>query len=139
MPFYADSQFNTPVLVPVVGLATYTAVGTGTALASALTIVNFPPFIRRTKVANVQVLVVTAPNAGATGLVINFLNGTSTFAVATIGTLTAGQVASASITTANTTFAAAGQATGTAVSTATTAGVAGGVYAIWFDQQELYA
>ncbi len=140
MPFYADPQFNTPVLVPIVGLATGTATsGTSTANASALTVAVFPVFIRRTKVANVQVVVVTAPSANYTGEVLNFLNGTNTFAVATIGTLTAGQSVTA-VGNTNGTFAAGGQITGTSVGTATiTAGSAGGVFAIWLDQQELYA
>jgi len=135
---YPDPNFNVRPLIPVMGLATFTAVGTGTALASALTTVVFPTYIKASQVQNVQVAVVTAPNGAATGEVINFLNGTNTFAVATIGTLTAGQVVTAAGNT-NGSFAAGGIATATAVCTATSAGAAGGVFAIWFETRELYS
>jgi len=138
MPFYADAQFNTPVLVPAASTFTASLVGTGTAINVALTATLLPTFIRRTQVKNVSVTVITAPVAGVTAALINFMNGTNTFAIATVGTLTAGQVVVAAGNT-NGTFAAGASLTGTVFGTVTSAGTGAGGYAIYFDQQELYA
>jgi hypothetical protein len=137
MPFYQDAQFNIRPLVPCASTFTASLVGTGTAVAIALTAGFFPVYVRRTAIRTISVTVLTAPVAGVTAAVINFTNGTNTFAIATIGTLTAGQVATV-VPTVNNTFADAGQPLGTVVGTVTSAGTGAGGYAIWLDEQELY-
>jgi hypothetical protein len=140
MSFYADAQFNTPVLVPAVFGGTASATGTGTAI-TVTSAYQLPQFIRRTKIANVNVATTVAPAGGFTGGLLVFLNGTNTFAVATI-VGTAGSFATGTavtITTANTTFAAGAGPTVNIVGTCTSAGVLAGGYSVWFDQQELYA
>lgn len=136
MPFYQDPQFNIRALIPCA--STFTAsVGSGTgSLAVALTAGFFPTFLRRTAIKTVSVTVLTAPISTTT--VLNFFNGTATFAVATIGTLTAGQVATV-VPTANNTFSDNTAVTGTVGATATgTTGTGAGGYSVWFDVTELY-
>ena len=136
---YTDAQFNIRYLIPVLPLATASLTGTGTAVATggALTATSFPTFIRRSAIKNVFVSIVTAPVAAVTGELINFTNGTNTFATATIGTLTAGQTVSVAAT-ANNTFADAGQPAGTVIGTLTSTATGAGLFNIWFDVQELY-
>jgi|SRR5579859_1585821 len=136
---YPDAQFNSRYTVPCVGLTTASLTGTGTAVATggALTATAFPVFVRRSAVRNVTIVVVTAPVAAVTGELINFTNGTNTFATATIGTLTAGQVVSVA-GNANSTFADLGQPAGTVIGTLTSTATGAGLFNIWFDVQELY-
>lgn len=137
---YTDSQFNTPVLVPAVGLLTASLTGTGTAVTGLGTVQVYPPFIRRTLVKGIQILIVTAANAALNPNLV-FTNGTNALGTATLGTATAGQVFTITPTANNTFAAAAGSNTilTTLVGTATSAGTAGGIYAVWLDTQELYA
>lgn len=144
MPFYADAQFNTPVLASVPGLLTASLTGTGTAVTGLGTIAQFPTFIRRTAVQGVLIIPTVAPNSGLLAKIV-FTQGTAVMGTATIGTATAGQSIYIPFT-ANNTFAAVGTNPGapttfltTAVGTATSAGTAAGIYQLWLDQQELYA
>lgn len=144
MPFYADPQFNTPVLVPIIGLLTASLTGTGTAVTGLGTVGQFPTFIRRTAVKGVLIIPTVAANAALLPNLV-FTQGTAVMGTATMGTATAGQSVYVAFT-ANNTFAAVGTNPGapttlltTLVGTATSAGTAGGIYAIWLDQQELYA
>lgn len=143
MPFYQDSQYNTPVLVPAVGLLTASLTGTGTAVTGLGTVAQFPTFIRRSAVRGVLLIPTVAPNAGQLANIV-FTQGTAVMGTATIGTATAGQSIYVAFT-ANNTFTAVGTNPGapttfltTAVGTATSAGTAAGVYAVWLDLQELY-
>jgi len=121
----ADSNYAT---------GTFTA-GTST-LATAFAI---PKFQRRSVVLAVKVITKTAAKAGATGPVtLNFLNGTNTFAVSTVGTGTAGTEVVVT-PTANNTFTASGSATVTVLGTATASGDTYGAYEVWFETQELPA
>jgi hypothetical protein len=144
MPFYADPQYNTPVLVAVPGLLTASLTGTGTAVTGLGTVAQFPVFLRRTAVKGILVIPTVAPTGSQlTNLV--FTQGTTVMGTATVGTATAGQTVYVAFTT-NNTFAAIGTNPGapttflsTAVGTATSAGTAAGIYQLWLDQQELYA
>lgn len=136
MPFYQDPQFNSRYLTPCASTFTASLTGTATNASGLLSANFFPTFVRRSAVRNVVVTVLTAAGASQAGF-INFMNGTSTFATATIGTLTAGQVAIA-VGNANSTFADLTAATGTIIGTATSAGTNAGGFAVWFDVQELY-
>lgn len=135
MPFYQDAQFNIRTLAPCA--STFTAsVGTGTGSLSVALSNFFPTFVRRTAIKTVNVMVLTAPISTVT--LVNFLNGTSIFATATIGTLTAGQLVTV-VPTSNNTFADLTGPTGTITGSATgTTGTGAGGYSIWFDATELY-
>jgi len=139
---YSDGKYNTRVLVP----ARFNATSTSTATASGQVVTSTDmaecaKFARRTEITGGKVKVVTAPNAGATTTKLAFLNGTATFAVATIGTLTAGQSAAIGITAAaDAMFAADGEPTVNAVSTSTASQtVTQGNYDIYFEQNERFA
>lgn len=137
MPFYADNMFYTRPLVPVfLPTGTATIAGTGTLTNSTFFVAsaNLPQYVRRTAITNVQVQVVVAPVA--TGEVLNFTNGTSTFASCTVGTLTAGQVVTVA-PTANNTFAAAAGPGCTIVAIGTNPSI--GQLTVWFETNELYA
>jgi hypothetical protein len=121
----ADSSIST---------GTYTA-GSANTLATAIPL---PRFERRQKVLTVKVVTKTPSKAGSTGPVtLNFLNGTATFAVATVGTGTAGTEVVV-VPTANNTFTASGSATVTVLGTATASGDTFGAYELFFETQELY-
>ena len=143
MPFYADSQFNTPVLVPVIGIATVSLTGTGTAVTGVAAGSNYPVFLRRTAIKNIVVVPSTAPNGALLANLLFYNNGTLMGTVV-VGTATAGQACSGAMTAANTFASMANPSvpttiTLTAVGTATSAGTAAGIYQIWLDQQELYS
>lgn len=117
------------------------ATGTFTASGSCNQTTQFvlPKFNRRSLVTAVSVLTKTAAVVGATGpLTLNFLNGTSTFAVCTVGTGTAGSVVVAT-PTANNTFTASGGPSVTVLGTSTASGGTLGTYEVFFEVQELYA
>jgi hypothetical protein len=134
---YSDQKFITRVLVP----ARFGATSTLTATASGAVVTNtaqvaLPKFIRRTKVAAIRIKQTTIPVASTVKLA--FLNGTSTFAVATISG-TAGQSLDATVTDTLATFAADGEPTVTVIGTGTaSAAQVAGVYDIYFEQLEQF-
>ena len=139
---YSDQKFYTRPLVPVRFNATSTSTATASAqVVTSTDVAQLPEFQRRTEITGFVAKVVTAPNAGATTTKLALLNGTNTFAVATIGTNTAGVDVVGSITSAaNAVFAANGQPTLNVVSTATASQtVTQGNYDLYFEQTERYA
>lgn len=86
---YSDQKFYTRNFEDVV---LGSAVGTITASGSnsLVGVLRLPKFLRRTAINKIRVYVATAPAANLTVTKLAFLNGTNTFAVATIGTNTAG-------------------------------------------------
>lgn len=72
---------------------TLTASGSN-ALATTL---RLPKFARRTAINKIRVVIAAAPATNVTVTVLNFLNGTATFAVATVGTHTAGEILDATV------------------------------------------
>ena len=134
---YTDQKYHTRRIELFVdsnvATGTFTA-GAACTLAAAFAI---PRFEKRTKVTTVKVVTKTASKAGSTGPVtLNFLNGTNTFAVATVGTGAAGtEVVVAA--TANNTFTASGSATVTVLGTATASADTFGAYEVFFENTEL--
>ena len=95
---------------------------------------NFPKYEGGRRIVAVRVRVVTAPTSA--NVTLNFLNGTSTFASAAIGTNTAGLTVDATMTQANTRFADEGEPTLNVVGTGTaSAAQVYGVYKIWFVEE----
>lgn len=139
---YSDGKFYARPFVPV---AFGTNVGTATATASghAVTIsgvARLPKYPKRVKINVVRVAIGTAPGAALTTSKLIFKNGTDTFAVATIGTNTAGVVVDATVTASNATLADDTQPTVDFLGTSTaSANTAAGVYDIWFETQEQFS
>lgn len=134
---YSDQKFYTRGLELMadsnIATGTYTS-GTST-LASAFPL---PTFKRRTSITQVKVITKTASKAGSTGPVtLNFLNGTTTFAVATVGTGTAGSQVDVTPTTPST-FTASSGPTVTVLGTATASGDTYGAYEVFFETNELF-
>lgn len=75
---YAEDK----VIVGIGVVATATASGSN----SLTTVLRAPVFARKTKLVRFRVEVVTAPSANSSGHLFAVLNGTSTLAVATLGT-----------------------------------------------------
>ena len=135
---YSDAKYyarpQVMVADPDVATGTITASGSN-AVATAFTL---PTFNRRTAVNKVKAVIKTAPATNLTVVTLNFLNGTSTFAVATIGTNAAGSVVEVT-PTANNTFTASGQPTVTVIGTGTASAQSYGAYEVFFESQELYS
>lgn len=134
---YSDQKYygrdDVFVADSAVATGTFTA-GAANTLAAA---VILPKFNRRTALTNVKVITKTASKAGSTGPVtLNFLNGTNTFAVATVGTGSAGSQVDVT-PTANNTFTATTGPTVTVLGTATASADTFGAYEIIFETQEL--
>jgi hypothetical protein len=139
---YSDPKYDARVMVPVV---LGSAVGTLTFTASAHAKTNsavyrLPKFLKRTKVNAVRVKVGTAPVAGVVSSKLIFKNGTNTFAVATIGTNTAGSTVDATMTSTNAVLAADTEPTVDLLGTGTASetGVAG-TFDIYFETQEQFS
>lgn len=144
MAFYADQMFYTRSYgLTFIQTATFTLAGTGTAVTNSsagIAAGSLPQFVRPlTAINKMNVGIVTAPVAGVTGGVLYGLNGTNTFATATIGTNTAGVYVTASINTAFNTFSSASGPTFQFVGTVTSAGTGAGQYAIYTEEQEQYS
>lgn len=126
LDFVADSGVAT---------GTYTA-GAANTLAAAFALPTFP---RRSRITYVKVITKTASKAGSTGPVtLNFLNGTTTFAVATVGTGSVGSEVNVTPTTPST-FAALAGPTVTVLGTATASADTYGAYEVFFESNELPA
>jgi hypothetical protein len=104
-------------------------------------VLALPQFIKRSKVNAVNVRVDTIPVAGNAGTTLNFLNGTSTFATAAIGTASAGSTVAATIVPANATVAAGSQPTVNVVTTATVSnsGLTCGASSVYWEVEPLPA
>lgn len=135
---YSDQKFYARPQVDLGQFDLGTSTGVGTASNSLTqTAANvLPAFTRRTQVNNIEVEVVTAPNANATALVLSFLNGTNTFGAVTLTTATAGQIIAGVMTPANAIFSAGGQATEGLIGTFTASGGTAGKYRVQFEEQE---
>jgi len=136
---YSDPKYHTRVLVPALLSKAITVNSTGSAQA-ATGVAVLPKFVRATKIGAVRVTCVATGTAPDSACAMTFLNGTSTFASVVIGTMTAGQVSDATLTTSAATLAANGQPTVnfTAVS-GTGASLACGTWNVEFEQQEVFA
>lgn len=126
-------SYSARVLVPVRFSATSTL--TATASGHVVTTTDqaeMVSFNMPAQVSAVRVKTVTAPTP--TGVTLNFLNGTNTFAVVTPAG--AGTSANATITTTNARFAAGGEPTLTVIGTGTaSAAQVAGVYDIYFETE----
>lgn len=138
---YSDQKYYArPLELAAQNMTFGTATASGTNTLASPVSNPLPAFVNRTSINAIKVVVTTAVAVGAVAESIVFLNGTSTFGVVTMtgGTATAGQVFSGVITTANSTFAAAGQPTyELIVNTATASGAVTGSFNIYLEQQEL--
>ena len=103
--FYTDP---TMLAEHFVTLQPATAFGTATAAsatgANKTNVGSMAKIPQRYTVKKLRLKCTVIPNAAATALVANFLNGTSTFATAVLTTATAGQWIDATITAANATI-----------------------------------
>lgn len=136
---YSDQKFYSRAVRRMVSAGSY-----GTATASATNGCNgagptLPKLIRRSAVTAVQVRVTTIPDTGSTGAVLQFLNGTNTFATLAVTTASANQVLAGTINTAYNVFDADAQPTTKITGTATASGAANGAYDVDFELQEAYA
>lgn len=117
----------------------------GTATASATNGINeasvvvLPAFPRRTKLLNVKLICTVIPDTGSTNVVAHVMNGTATAGTITLTTATAGQVLSATMTEANSTFTSGATPVIKLTGTATASADANGSYAVYFECQELYS
>lgn len=134
---YSDAVYRTRVLVPARFAATTTLTGTASGHVVTVTdVAELPSFKRRTEVVGIRVKTTTAPIP--TGVSLKFLNGTNTFATITPEADEAS--GNASMTVANSTFAAGDEPKLTVVGTATaSAAQVAGVYDVYFEAVELYA
>lgn len=135
---YPDQKYHTRRLEMVadsnIATTTYTVSGANTLTAA----VPFPVFNRRSKVTAVKVVTKTAAVVGSTGPnKLNFLRGTDTFAIATVGTGTAGSEVVVAVTSLNT-FTASQGPTVTVTGTATASAGTIGAYEIFFEVTELF-
>ena len=97
---YADQKFYSRPLEALLVAGTGTATGTTTGTAATANPNAFPrvpAFIRRTQINRIRVVVSAAQSANFTGSRYAFLNGTNTFAVATIGTAAANTTVDATV------------------------------------------
>lgn len=139
---YSDQKYQTRSLVMVAQAVTFsTSTGAGTASNSLGLPAGsyFPPAVRRSKISAIRVIPTTIINASATAAVMSFTNGTNTFATVTLTTSTQGQVLSATMTDANSTFTAGAQPSANVIGTFTASGGNVGIYDIYFEDQELPA
>ena len=133
-----NSRFQIPLIPALVGVGTSTGAGTATnTLVAAINPIQ-RRFIRPVQVNAIKVYVGTAPVAGATGVTMAFMNGTSTFATAVVGTNTATSWVDATVTSSlSKLFTVGTDGTATNVNptinmigTATASGLAFGTYLI---------
>lgn len=131
---YVDPQFN----ITQERLLAVSANGTATgATANSLADYAYLPKLKRAAVISaVRVLVKVIPPATFTVPLLVFLNGTNTFAVATLATATAGEMVDATMTTANTTFTAGAQPALKMLGTATASAQLTGTYDVVADLKE---
>jgi hypothetical protein len=157
IPYSYDTLQN---FVAVVNGTAGTSTASSTANSNASTF-TLPKLPMKVAIKRIRVRVVTAPASNLTGCKLAFVNGTDTFAIATIATATAGQFVDATAVTygggavlyeGTATFteitglarakelgvnalaevAADVQPTVNVLSTATASGMAQGVYDIWY-------
>lgn len=135
---YSDQKFyarhpRTAALAASFGTAT----AAGAAGFTAATVTPLPKLFRRTIINKVRLRCTSAPNAVATALVGQFLNGTDTFATVVLTTATVGQFLDAVIAPLFNTLALDATPTMNRTGTATASGDAAGAYDIIFEEQEL--
>jgi len=139
---YTDGKYYARPLILVGDNRSFgTATASGAAGFTLSTITELPKFTRRTQINYVRVKVRTAPNAGATGLIARFMNGTTTHGTLVLTTATAGQSLDFTVTGAasnSNIFAAESQPTINLVGTSTASGGTAGAYDIFLEERELY-
>jgi len=138
---YSDQKFYTRREIPVAfaqNLGTSTGAGTASNTLSDV-LATLPKFTRRTKVLAIRLRCTTIPNAASTAEILQFKNGTSTFATVTVTTASADQFLDATMVETNgvDTFSASVQPTVDVTGTATASGAALGAFDVWFEVQEL--
>lgn len=130
---YSDQKFYDRPLVLIadgqLGTGTASAAGVGANLQDA------PLFIRRTTIPKLVLICNVVSKVTTTHLVI--LNGTSTAVDVTIGTFTAGQQGTATLSAAFSTFAAGTGPTFKGTATYTASGDTTGSFQIFAECQEL--
>jgi len=137
---YADQKYHAHPQITAMDSGT-----AGTSTASGNNVIStgptnqaLPNFFRRTAVQSVRVYVITAPQTNVSGLVLNFLNGTNTFASVTVGSSTVGSVLTGTMSTAYNTFTSGSGPTLQVTASATAASMTLGVYDVDFDEQTLF-
>lgn len=136
---YAAPNFNVRSFVPV-GFGVDLGVSGGTTVAVTDRAASLPKFKRRTEVSAIRMRCTAIPNAEATNLVVSFLNGTSTFATATITAASADAFVDATVVTTGdvNVFAKDVQPTVNVAGTATGASDSLGDFDIWFEVEEKF-
>jgi len=137
---YSDQKYYARPLVKVASAIAFgTSTGAGTASNSLAqpAASQLPEFINRTKITMVEAIAVTAIAANANPVNLTILNGTNIVAQIPVGTFTAGQVGTATVTSANAVFTAGTQPTMALIGTFTASGGTSGTWDLYFEQQEL--
>lgn len=136
---YSDGRYQARQLQRFAYITgTATASGTNALTAADLkTDAQLSAFQRKTVVTAGKLVSNIAVPANWTGLTLIGLNGTNTFATATM-TGTAAQAQSLTITAANSTFTAGAIPTLVCNGTSTASGQSLGTNVVWFETQELY-
>lgn len=137
---YSDQKYYSRPQIPVItqGTATTTASGTNTNSTGFIN-QSLPKFFRQTDIRSIRIYVTTVPATNLTNVNFIFLNGTNTFATATIGTNTAGSIVDATVTAGSNTFTLGGQPVLLLQGTSTASGMNYGTYDVDFEQREVYS
>jgi hypothetical protein len=129
---YSERKTNLRAWNASAGTSTATASGHAPTTTAAI---KLPKYIQGENIQRVRVAVDTAPGAALTVSKLIFKNGTNTFAVATIGTNTAGSQVDATMTEAFSFIKQDVQPTVDFLGTSTASvNTASGVYTIFFDE-----
>jgi len=98
-----------------------------------------PTFVRRTAVTGGKVVANIATPANFTSLKLIVKNGTNTLGSDVVGTMTAAQSDSITVTASNGTFAAGAGPTFVLDGTSTASGQSLGTLVVWLETQELFS
>lgn len=136
---YASPNFNVRTFIPA-GFAVDLGVSGATTIAATDRAATLPKFKRRTEISAIRLRCTTIPNANATNLVVSFLNGTDTFATATVTGASADDFIDATVVTTGdvNVIAKDVQPTVSVAGTATGASDSLGDYDIWFEVEEKF-
>ena len=139
---YTDGKYYARPLIMVGDDRSFgTATASGAAGFTATDIVYLPKFPRRTQINYVRFRCRTAPNTGATGLIVRMLNGTTTHGTAVLTTRTAGEVFDLTVTggaSNSQIFSSESSPTMNLVGTSTASGGTAGAFDIFFEEREMY-
>lgn len=136
---YAAPNFNVRTFIPA-GFAVDFGLSGATTVAATDVAATLPKFKRRTEISAIRLRCTTIPNAAATNLVVSFLNGTSTFATATVTAATADSFIDATVVTTGdvNVIAKDVQPTVSVSGTATATNDSLGDYDVWFEVEEKF-